>query len=46
MKMENQALIKEREMEGLHIDDLLEKENALFSLQKEINRFTNTVIQR
>ena len=46
MKMENQDLIKQREMEGLHIDDLLEKENSFFKLQQEINRYTNTVIQR
>ena len=46
MKMENQNLIRQREQEGLDIDDLLEKEKNFFLIQLEINRFTNTVIQR
>ena len=46
MKSENQEKIRQREMEGLSVDDLLKKEKALFEIQSEINRFTNTVVQR
>lgn len=46
MKFENQMLIKQREIDGMDIVDLLEKEKKLFNLQMELNRFTNTVVQQ
>ena len=46
MKKENQDLIREREVAGEPVDDLLQKENTLFVLQSEINKYTNTVIQK
>jgi DNA primase len=46
MKKDNQEMIREREAGGLGIDDLMEKEKIFISIQQEINKFTNTVIQK
>ncbi len=46
MKKENQELIREQEIKGNTVDELLEKEKILFQLQSEINKYTNTVIQK
>ncbi len=46
MKKENQDLIRVLELAGEPVDELLEKEKTLFQLQSEINKYTNTVIQK
>ena len=46
MKKENQDLIRQREVAGEDIDELMEKENILFGLQAKVNTYTNTVIQK
>lgn len=46
LRKENQQLIKEREASGLDYDDILTKEKEIMELQKELNKFTNTVIHK
>jgi DNA primase len=45
-RKENQEEIKAREIGGLPYDDLMQRQMDFDELQQEINRFTNTVIQR
>jgi DNA primase len=45
-RKENQEEIKAREIGGLPYDDLIQRQMDFDELQQEINRFTNTVIQR
>jgi DNA primase len=45
-RKENQEEIKAREISGLPYDDLIQRQMDFDGLQQEINRFTNTVIQR
>ena len=45
-RKENQEEIKAREISGLPFDDLIQRQMDFDGLQQEINRFTNTVIQR
>lgn len=46
MRRENQDLIRDREKNNLPVDDLLEKEQNIFYIQSEMNKYTNTVIQK
>ena len=45
-RKENQEEIKAREISGLPYDDLIQRQMEFDGLQQEINRCTNTVIQR
>lgn len=46
MRTENQALIKELSAANIEVDELQRKEIQLLELQKELNRYTSTIIQR
>ena len=46
MRKEIQESIRVREATGIFYDDLIERQRDLEEIQKEINKYTNTVIQR
>ena len=46
MRKEIQESIRIREATGIFYDDLIERQRDLEEIQKEINKYTNTVIQR
>lgn len=46
MRKENQEMIRDNALAGLPYDDLIEREKTLLAITSEINKYTNTVIQR
>ncbi len=46
MRKENQEMIRDNALAGLPYDDLIEREKMLLTITADINKYTNTVIQR